>query len=71
MSKDSWNEHRLLVLQNFERQEKDIENIKEQVSELKQALRDQGWKMIIMGIIGGIGGGGGVDLIKALMSSLF
>lgn len=69
MSKNSWSEHRLLVLQNFERQEKDIENLKKQCADLKQALRDQNWKMIIMAIVGGIGGGGGVDLIKFLMSS--
>ena len=71
MSNDSWDEHRLLVLANFERHDDDIKAVKKEVQNLRDRLKDQNWKLILMAILGGIGGGGGVDLLKVVLSGIF
>lgn len=67
---NSWDEHRLLVLANFERHENDIKAMKKEVQTLRDRLKDQNWKLLFMAVAGGIGGGGGVDLLKVVLSGL-
>lgn len=68
---DNWNEYRRLILSNFERNDAEIKDLQKTVQELRDQLRDQNWKMLIMAILGGIGGSGGVDIVKAMVGSLF
>lgn len=68
---NSWDEHRLLVLANFERHEASIKALQKEVQTLRDKLKDQNWKLIIVAIVGGVSGSGGVDLVKLLLSGFF
>lgn len=67
---NGWDEHRLLVIANFERHDESIKLLQKEAQKLRDQIKDQNWKMVIIAIIGGIGGGGGVDVLKIFLSSL-
>lgn len=42
-----------------------------EIQSLRNAIKDQNWKMILVALLGGVGGSEGIDMIKFIIGNFF